>query len=132
MRRAILLAVVFLLLTAGTLAAQRRGGGSPWGARPQHHVFVGSYPLYSHSLSYSRPFGNVFYGTPYLGYSYPGYGYYADPPRSDDRPTYVIAEAPAIPLEKQIVYVPTYMRSDPGPPLGDVARALRAKKQKQD
>ncbi len=126
MRRAILLVLALLFLTAGTLAAQRRGGGSPWGARPQHHVFVGVQPLYSNY------YGNPFYGGSYFPSFGMPYSFYSDPPapQGGNRPRFVIAEAPVIPLEKQIVYIPTYMRSDPGPPLGDVARALRAKKQK--
>jgi len=125
MKKAVLLALALIFLMADTLAAQRRGGGSAWAARPQHHGFAGGHPFYSRSLSY----GNVFYGTPYLGFSYPGFGFYADPPgNNNNNNRYVIAEAPPIPLEKQIVYIPTYLRADPGPSLGELARALRAKK----
>ena len=129
MRRRLLVGLSFCLLAPSALAAQRRGGGSPWGYTPQHRVFLGSHPilpLYSH-YPYNYGFGMPWYG----GYSYPGYGYFPDPPRGSDGPAYVIAAAPEIPLEKRVVYIPTYLRPDPGPSLGEIARALRAKRKRE-
>ena len=132
MRRTLLLALGVFLLVPGTLAAQRRGGGG--GARP------GPVPRYRTIMSGTNypmrslySYGNSFYSNPYFafpssyGYSYPSFGYFQGPP--GDYGTYVIAAAPDIPIEKRVVYVPTYLRADPGPSLGEIARALRAQRQ---
>ncbi len=145
MRRELLLALAVSMLLPATLPAQRgghHGGGSQgggfaaagthWGASaPQRAVFQSFpiLPLYYNQLYYGSPGGydgGFSYSLPYGSYGYAPADYSSS---VYSRPV-VVVQAPASgePLENRIVYVPSYLRPDPGPSLGEIARALRAQR----
>ena len=116
MKRALLLVLLF----AVALAAQRRGGpgpqhrgGSPgFGARSAPYR---SPALYYQPSFYSTPyFGNQFYAPPMPPSA--AYGWWSPYPP----PVMILAP----PVEEKIIYIPTWMRPNNGPSLGEIARQL--------
>lgn len=139
-----------LLVVSGTLVAQRgggprMGGGSRMGAGSysgggrssniQRQTVSAGASRYSYGRSITPLYSNQssgYYGSSF-SFGQSGYGGQSDfgayaaaqlLGAGYGRPAFVMILAP-FPAD-QIVYIPTYFRPDPGPSLGEIARAVRA------
>ncbi len=134
----LLFALAVSLLLPATLPAQRHHGGGFHGSASPGVQLHAAAPAFQFQSFPVQPlyYDQLYYGSPYYGgyggfsYSLPygSYGYAPADYGSDSRaPVVMINErAPGGSLEQQIVYVPSYLRPDSGPSLGEIARALRA------
>ncbi len=138
-----------LALVATTAAAQRRGGHA--GSAGSTHISMGSGGSGRAHIGTSQSSGYSYFG--YGGASiaplyynnlyYGGFGDYGFsfapvytqilqpyPYSGHGGPVVIISSPPAPQVEPTVIYVPSYMRSDPGPSLGEIARAVRAQKER--
>ena len=119
MKRALWLVLLFSV----ALAAQRRGGGgqTTFQHRGGSLASARSAPYLSSAIytgTYYR-FGPQIYAPQY---SAPPWGWWVNAP-----PPVLFLAAP---VEERIIYIPTYMRPNDGPSLGEIARQLGGKKHK--
>jgi hypothetical protein len=103
-----------------------RGGGSSIGIRPSH---FNSGAVYYRTHSYGPNVTYRYGPLSYESYYYPFTQVLTPAPRSaNGGPVVIVMQAP--PQEDRVVYVPSWLRPNPGPSLGEIARQLGARPHK--
>ena len=138
---------ITLAMAAATATAQGRhhaGGGSArismGGSSGRVHIGTNQPSGFSgYGYGYGSAITPAYYSPLYYGgYSYGGFAptYFTQvlqpyPVSSSGGPVVIVMSAPAPPqIETIVIYVPSYMRPNPGVSLGEIARELRAQKER--
>jgi len=129
--------LIAVALFSTLLAAQHRGfgagrggshvGGSGFGIRGSHISYGGVY----YRPDFYSPYGYYNHGPQIYGsYFQPVTQVFAPRPQSaNGGPMVVIVQAPPQ-QEDRVMYVPSWLRPNPGPSLGEIARQLGLKQHK--